>query len=164
MPESVSKLHNYPLIRISRVIGGISVVLFLASPDWITNSKIYWLIFVFAIIQLLYMTIINIIKFIYLVYLWKNKKLEVRNSPIDQIGYLALKLAACIKGACVAGAGTATVLGLGFGVDKLLEQGGYPPVFKKALGNQLGKALHGIGYEGNPEYLELKNKILEIKT
>jgi hypothetical protein len=32
LPKSVEKLHNYPLVRIFRVIGGISIILFLSSP------------------------------------------------------------------------------------------------------------------------------------
>lgn len=59
--------------------------------------------------------------------MWKNKKLELRNSPLDQVASLGLKLAACGKAACVAGGASATVLGLGFGVDKLLEASGNPP-------------------------------------
>jgi hypothetical protein len=72
-------------------------------------------------------------------------------------------LAACIKGACVAGAGSATILALGFGADKLLEEGGYPPVFKRSVGKQLGNVLSNLGYLSNTEYLELQNKMLEIK-
>ena len=70
-------------------------------------------------LQFLYIFIISIIKIFYIVYLWKNKKLQVRNSPLDQIA--SLKLATCIKGGCVAGAGTATIFALGFGADKFLE-------------------------------------------
>ena len=114
-------------------------------------------------LQFLYIMVISIIKIFYLVYLWKNNKLEVRNSPLDHLASLTFKLAACIKGACVAGAGSATVLGLGFGADKLLEEGGYPPVFKRSIGKQLANVLSSMGYSSNTEYLELQNKILEIK-
>lgn len=92
-------------------------------------------------LQFLYIIIISIIKICYLVYLWKNNKLEVRNSPLDHIASLSFKLAACIKGACVAGAVSATALGLGFGADKLLEEGGYLPVFKRSIGKQLGNCI-----------------------
>lgn len=170
LPTSVDKFHNYPLIRIFRVIGGISILLFLSSPGWINNYYIKWIIFVLAMIQFLCIAVISFIKIGYIVYLWKNKKLEVRNSPIDYIASLTLKLATCIKGACVAGgAGAtvlgfgATVLGLGFGADKLLEEAGYPPFFKKAVGNQLSNILSGLGYTGNAEYLELKKIMLDIK-
>ena len=50
-------------------------------------------------IQFLYIAVISFIKIGYIVYLWKNKKLEVRNSPIDHIASLTFKLATCIKGA-----------------------------------------------------------------
>jgi hypothetical protein len=33
LPKSVDKFHNYPLVRIFRVIGGISIILFLSSPQ-----------------------------------------------------------------------------------------------------------------------------------
>jgi hypothetical protein len=114
-------------------------------------------------IQFLYIAVISIIKIGYIVYLWKNKKLEVRNSPIDLIASLTLILATCIKGACVAGGVGATVLGLGFGADMLLEEAGYPPFFKKAVGNQLSNILSGLGYTGNAEYLELQKRMLDIK-
>ena len=61
---------------------------------------IYWW-YLLAMIQFLYIAVISIIKIGYIVYLWKNKKLEVRNSPIDHIASLTLKLATYIKGACV---------------------------------------------------------------
>lgn len=53
---------------------------------------------------------------------------------MNKVAYLTVKLAACIKGACVGGAATTTILGLGFGVDKLLEEGGLSHIFKKTVG------------------------------
>ena len=113
--------------------------------------------------HLLYIFVISIIKIYYIIYLWKNKKLEIKNSPIDNVATLALKLAACIKGACVAGGASATILGLGFGLDKLLEEAGYAPFFKKAVGNKLGQILDNLGYSSNSEFLDLQNRIYEIK-
>jgi len=45
----------------------------------------------------------------------------------------------------------------------LLQEAGYSPVFKKAVGKQLGNILSSMGYQSNSEYTELKNKILEIR-
>ena len=163
LPKSVDKFHNYPLVRIFRVIGGISIILFLSSPQWVGNSYLYWTIFILAMLHFLYILSISSIKLYYIIYLWRNKKLEVRNSPLDQIASLSLKLATCIKGACVAGGASATILGLGFGADKLLEEAGYAPFFKKTVGNQLGKILTNFGYSGNSEYLELQRRMLDIK-
>jgi 6-phosphofructokinase len=58
---------------------------------------------------------------------------------------------------------SATVMGLGFGADKLLEEAGYVPFFKKTMGNQLGKILTNLGYQGNNEYIELQKRMLEVK-
>ena len=114
-------------------------------------------------LHFIYILIISIIKICYLVYLWKNKKLEIRNSPVDQIASLTFKLAACIKGACVVGGASATILGLGFGADKLLEEADYALFFKKVVGSQLGKILTNLGYNSNSKYLELQQRMLEIK-
>ena len=163
LPVSVDKFHNYPLVRVFRVLGGISIILFLSSPNWIAQPLLHWTIFVLAMIHFIYIMIISIIKLGYIVYLWKNKKLEVRNSPVDHIASLTLKLATCIKGACVAGGASATVLGLGFGADKLLEEAGHPPVFKKAVGNKLGNILSSMGYIGDSKYIELQRTMSEVK-
>ena len=45
LPDSVNIFHNYALVRIFRVIGGISIILFLTSPSWIEDSSLYWIIF-----------------------------------------------------------------------------------------------------------------------
>jgi len=164
LPKSVNYFHNYPLIRIFRVIGGISIILFLSSPKWLDNSYLYWIVFSLAMLQFLYIFVISIIKIYYMIFLWKNKKLEVRNSPLDHLASLTLKLATCVKGACVTGGATATIMGLGFGADKLLEEAGYIPFFKKAVGKQLGNILSGLGYTGDSEYLELQKRILEVKS
>lgn len=164
LPESINNFHNKPGMRIFRVIGGVSIILFLSSPNWLNNSNLYWIVFLLAMLHFTYIFIISLIKIYYIIYLWKNKKLEVRNSPLDHLASLTLKLAACIKGACVAGGASATVLGLGFGADKLLEEGGYAPFFKKAVGKQLGNVLTSLGYTGDSEYLELQKRMLEVKS
>ena len=79
--------------------------------------------------------------------------MQVRNSPLDHVANLTVKSDSCIKGACVAGGATATILGLGFGADKLLQQAGHPRVFQKAVCNQLGNILFRLGYTGSNEYL-----------
>jgi hypothetical protein len=82
---------------------------------------------------------------------------------LDHIASLTLKLATCIKGACLAGGVSATVLGLGFGADKSLEEAGYTPVFKITIGKQLGNILYYLGYEGNKDYIDLQKRVLEVE-
>ena len=164
LPVYVEKFHNYPLTRIFRVIGGISIILFLSSPSWIEKgSYLYWIVLILAMLHFTYILTISLIKLGYIIHLWKNKKLEVRNSPLDHVASLTLKLVTCIKGACVAGGASATVLGLGFGADKLLEEAGHAPIFKKAVGKHVGNILSRLGYEGNIEYLELQKRMFEVE-
>lgn len=163
LPISIDKFHNNPVIRIFRVVGGISIVLFLSSPPIIGKSYLYWIIFSIAMVHFIYIVVISLIKIGYIIYLWKNKKLEVRNSPIDHVASLTLKLASCVKGICVAGGAGATILGLGFGADKLLEEAGHAPIFKKMVGNKVGSILTRLGIEANIEYLELQKQMSEIQ-
>jgi len=72
-------------------------------------------------LHFIYIVSINFIKFYYIIYIWKNKKLKVINSPLDPMSSLTFKLASCIKVACVVWGASASILGLGFGADKLLE-------------------------------------------
>lgn len=166
LPESVNIFHSYPLTRIFRVIGGISIILilFLSSPSWIGDYFLYWIIFTLAMLHFIYIIVISFIKLYYIVYLWRNNNLEVINTDLDHVATLTIKLAVCIKGACVAGIAIATILGLGFGADKLLQQAGHPSVFQKVVGNQLGNILFRLGYKGHSKYLELKKKMFEVKV
>ncbi len=70
LPNSVYKFHNYPLVRILRVKGGVSIVLFLSpySSGWLENYLLYWIIFSLAMLQFVYIFIISIIKIFYIVY------------------------------------------------------------------------------------------------
>ena len=83
LPESISRFHNYALTRIFRVLGGISIVLFLSCPSWIGNYFTYWIIFIFAMSQFLYILIISVIKICYIIYLWKNKKIRGKKLPLE---------------------------------------------------------------------------------
>lgn len=103
LPDSVNKIHNSPLIRIFRVLGGISILLVLAG-HWLAKQTIlFYIIFPLAFLQFSYILIINMIKSYYLYYLWKNNKLQVRNSPLDKIATFGLNLVACVKGTCIYG-------------------------------------------------------------
>ena len=164
LPHNIQGFHTHPLVRILRVIGGICIVLFLSSFDWIQELSFYGIIFVLAMLQFLYILFISVTKIIYIIYLWKNKKLEVRNSPLDRVASLTVKLGMCVKGVCAGGAGSATVLGLGFGADKLLEEAGYTPFFKKTLGKGLGNILSTMGYKNNSEYLELQKNMEQVRN
>ena len=73
LPVQVEKFHNYHLTRIFRVIGGISIILFLSSPSWIEKgSYLYWIILILAMLHFIYIFTISLIKIGYIIHLWRN--------------------------------------------------------------------------------------------
>ena len=73
LPASVEKYHNHLITRILRVLGGISILLVLSKSEF-AIKYLFYIIFPLAFLQFLYIIIINLIKFVYVIYLWKNKK------------------------------------------------------------------------------------------
>lgn len=100
LPESVSKFHNHPITRIFRVLGGISFLLFIGGAYIARESIFFYIIFPLAILQLIYIMVISTIKFCYYIYLLKNGKLLVKNSPLDKLASIGLNLVACVKDTC----------------------------------------------------------------
>lgn len=109
------------------------------------------------------------IKFCYYVYLWKNSKLKVRNSPLDKIANLGLNSVACVKGTCVYGLSGGAALELS--IDELLLNHGREPVFRNALADKLNKTLNRLGFskpnndvnEPIMEAKKLKYKLEKLK-
>lgn len=149
LPEPISKYHNNTLIRVFRVLGGISILLILTKAEIINKPYIYIMVFVLAFLQFIYIIIISIIKFCYYIYLLKNKRLKVRNSPLNRIATFGLNLVACVKGTCQYGITAGAALGLGISIDELLLHSGREPVFRYTLGKSLDQVLNNVGIE-NP--------------
>lgn len=55
LPAYVENFHNLPITRIFRVIGGISIVLFLSSFDWIEKNSYFWIILILAMLHFIYL-------------------------------------------------------------------------------------------------------------
>ncbi len=144
LPEVVSKFHNHSLIRVFRVSGGLSILMVLSKSELALNY-LFYIVFPLAFLQFLYIIIINLIKFCYIIYLWRNKKLEVRNSPLNRLASFSVTLITCVKGTCVLGLSGGTALGMGLGIDELLISYGREPVFRDTLGKGLDKALNSVG-------------------
>src|SRR2546423_7624833 len=141
LPKSVESFHSHPLTRIFRVIGGISILLILLKVKTIDKPYLYEIVFILAALQFTYIIIIGIIKFCYYIYLYKNNKLEVRNSPLNRIATFGLNLVACVKGTCQYGITAGAALGLGVSIDELLVHHGRDSVFKDVLGHGLDQTL-----------------------
>ena len=121
LPISVNNFHNYPLTRIFRVLGGMSILLVLSGFDVARQSFLFYIVFPLAFLQFIYIIVINLIKFFFIIYLWRNKKFQVRNSPLNKLASFSVTLISCVKGTCVLGLSGGTALGMGLGIDELLS-------------------------------------------
>ena len=65
LPPYIDKVYNYPLVRILRVIGGVSAILVLTKNYTSLPDFLGWIVLVLGIIQLIQIVIISIIKVIY---------------------------------------------------------------------------------------------------
>lgn len=162
LPPKILCFHNNILVRIFRIIGGISVITWLGK---FYASGYYYIVFPIAMLHLIYFLIICLIKMYYIVHLWRNGKFEVRNSPLDRLATLAVKLAACTKGACELGASLSVAFGLGLGIDELLMYSGREPVFRVHAGPGLDEFLTKLGYENstNKDVINHTDKVHIVK-
>ena len=162
LPEPLYKFNNHPITRIFRVLGGISFILLISKIYLSISSNLLFIIIPLAVLHLTYVIIISIIKFIYWIYLIKNGKLVVKNSPIDRLATIGLNLVACVKGTCQYGIYGGGALALGLSIDEILINNGREPVFRNSLGNRLDNILNKYGFE-NPNK-DIYNTDLESRN
>lgn len=144
LPENVSKIHNHPITRIFRVLGGISILLILSKYEF---AKIYLSYIVFPLATLYFIQIINInlVKFFFIISLWKKNKFQVRDFSVDKLASFSATLVACVKGTCVLGLSIGAALGYFLSIDELLLSYGREPMFKDSIGKGLDIFLKGVG-------------------
>lgn len=75
LPKSVEKFHNYPLIRIFRVIGGISIITFLSKKYLLFIYPFNYIVLLFALLHFIYITVISTIKLFYGIHVLRSNKL-----------------------------------------------------------------------------------------
>ena len=101
LPKNVRNVLDIPIIRIFRVIGGLSVLMFLLIRYDVISIElsftVYILLSFMALLQLIQIVIISIIKFVYgLNKLIKHRKdFEVRNSPLNRLATVTANLVYC---------------------------------------------------------------------
>lgn len=121
LPPKLYTIHNSLLCRAFRVIGGISILLCISGNKIFTEIYYIYLILPIAFIYSLY----NIYMFYqsvkYVFKLWKDGKLDVRNSPINHLSTYISKSILCFKVGCTGIGMVGTTMGVGFGVDTFLE-------------------------------------------
>ena len=126
LPDYVLNYINLPIIRLFRVLGGISIVLLLSNklPTKGFYLVIFYLLFCIAVLFLIYQLVLMYYRIVQIIKIWKSDKFDIRNSPLDILLKQSARLILCIKGACEAGTPVATGMALGFGVDTILQASG----------------------------------------
>lgn len=171
LPDNIIKFTMHPLIRIFRVLGGISTILILTKKSLLFPAVFLYVFFTISIAYFIYHTILSYFRYKHIYKLLKSDKLDVKNSPIDKLASIAGKTLLCIKGSCDQLPHIGLGLSIGAVTDQILENSGRDPIFMPFLGNMLNKmigqeSVESIYKERKQAYKELmdldnKDKLLE---
>jgi len=171
LPKSVEKFHNYPLTRIFRVIGGISIITFLSKKYLLFPHPFNFIILFIALLHFIYITIISLIKLFYGIRVLRSNQLEVRNSPIDKLAGTAGKLLYCWKYGCQAGSAGLGLVGTSFLIDSMLEAGNQEKIFTPLIGKGVKFFVRGrpadeilLGIKNDTRDLEVSKKRFDEVT
>lgn len=167
LPDSISKIYNLPLIRILRVIGGISAVLVLSKNYIYLPDILHWPVLILGLLQLIQMTVISMIKIVYAIRkLIKNpEEFEVRNSPLNKYATQLANLIYCWKVGCTVVGGGVGVIGGGVVIDQVLEAGGQSKVFLPFMGRGIKFILgNGTNQDVTTVYENIKRNLQELES
>ena len=143
LPEKVIKFQGHPLIRVFRVLGGVSTVLILTKKSLLFPGFFLYIFLLLTLAFFIYHTVISYYRIIHIYKTLKSDKLNVRNSPLDKLGSIAAKTLWCIKGSCDQLPHLGLGLSLGAVTDQILENSGRDAVFMPFLGGMLNKVIGG---------------------
>nr|YP_009936103.1 hypothetical protein [Sanghuangporus vaninii]YP_010714101.1 hypothetical protein P2X57_mgp01 [Fuscoporia gilva]QNS39945.1 hypothetical protein [Sanghuangporus vaninii]WDD39664.1 hypothetical protein [Fuscoporia gilva] len=137
LPEDILKLQLHPIIRILRVLGGLSTLFLITDRVQQYSLPVYFYVIAMSI------TFIFFIFHMYITYhrikhirkLLKSDKLDIRNSPLSRLATFCSKIVLCAKGACETAAPIGSVLGFMGGIDAIRQSKGHEPIFLPLLGN-----------------------------
>lgn len=161
LPNKVIAFNNYPLVRIFRVIGGLSVITVLLKKHLLLFLPLQYLILFIAFLHISYFVIINFIKVFYGVYkLWKGD-LNVRNSPLDRFASLTGNLLYCWKVGCYVASSGVSLAGASVIADTILEVGGQDKVFTPLIGKGVNLLVRGKPVD--TLFTEIDNSVKNVK-
>ena len=124
LPQHVIDFISTPLIRILRVLGGLSVMLILSNrlKDYSINYTYLAMLGSFFFLCLhLYLLFY---RFKHIIVILKSDKFDVINSPINVLLRASGRLILCIKEACECAIPITTAITLDFCIDKILDSTG----------------------------------------
>ena len=134
LPNHIIQLNNNPIIRIIRVLGGISMLSILTHRlDYLGEGSLYFYVLILcnilSLIFSLYLIYITYHRIKYMIKILKSDKLDVRNSPLDKFASIAAKIALCSKGFCETVAPISIIFGGMAGADEIRKAKGLEPIF-----------------------------------
>lgn len=138
LPNHIIQLNNNPIIRIFRVLGGISILLILTHKlDSLGDGLLYLftlvLCTVLALLFSLYRIFLTYHRIKHMIKVLKSDDLDVRNSPLDRFATIAAKIILCSKGLCETAAPVGVLFGGMAGIDELRKAKGLEPIFLPKL-------------------------------
>jgi hypothetical protein len=161
LPDKIIVFNNYPLVRILRVIGGLSVLTVLLKKHIFLWLPLQYLVLFLAFLHISYFVSINMMKVFYGVYkLWKGD-LNVRNSPLDRLASWGGNLLYCWKVGCYVASSGLSLAGASVITDTILEAGGQDKVFTPLLGK--GVKLFVKGRPVDSLYKDINNEVKMLK-
>jgi hypothetical protein len=141
LSKEMLEFQKNPLIRILRVIGGISCLSLLGHDHIKLQGLMLYVALFFTLLFYIYHVYILIHRYKHIKYLLKTGAMDYRNSPLDKYITLLGRMLLCAKGACDLATPIGTNLGLMIGVDEVLKASGRDAFFAPLLGAGLNKIL-----------------------
>jgi hypothetical protein len=118
------EFQKKPLIRIIRILGGLSYISLLGNSYFELKGILLYLSFLFAILFLIYHIYVSIHKYKYIKSILKTNKLDIKNSPLDKYASMLARVLLCAKGVCDSATPVGLGLGLMLGAFQVLRDGG----------------------------------------
>ena len=140
LSKEMLEFQRKPLIRILRVVGGISFISIL-NPTYKLHGIFLYIAFLFSLIFFIYHIYISIHRYRHIKYLIKSGAMDYRNSPLDKYISLLGRVLICAKGACDYAGPIGLGLGLMLSTDQILKDTGRDAFFTPFLGAGLNKIL-----------------------
>lgn len=123
------ELQRKPVIRVVRVIGGLSLIILVSNNYLKLPSVLLYLCFIFSIIFLIYHIYISIHRYKHIKLLLKSEEMDIKNSPLDKYASMLGRVLLCAKGLCDTASPIGISLGLMLGADQVLKDGGREAFF-----------------------------------
>lgn len=138
LPNHIIQLNNNPIIRIFRVLGGISIILVLTHRlDYLGDGLLYSYALVictgFSLLFSLYLIFLTYHRVKHMIKVLKSEELDIRNSPLDRFASIAARIILCSKGLCETAAPVGVVFGGMAGIDEIRKVKGLEPIFLPKL-------------------------------